>query len=67
MPAVYDLANRGCSPGFALVGFARRDWEDQDFAKVVYDAVKDHARTEFREETWEQLVQGIRFVAGRVR
>jgi glucose-6-phosphate 1-dehydrogenase len=65
MPAVYDLANRGLlPPGFALVGFARRDWEDQDFAKVVYDAVKEHARTEFREETWQQLLQGIRFVSG---
>ncbi|MGC5169742.1 glucose-6-phosphate dehydrogenase [Microbacterium sp. DT81.1] len=65
MPAVYDLANRGLlPPGFALVGFARRDWEDQDFAKVVYDAVRENARTEFREETWEQLLQGIRFVSG---
>ncbi|MFD5215038.1 glucose-6-phosphate dehydrogenase [Microbacterium sp. NPDC058345] len=65
MPAVYDLANRGLlPPGFALVGFARRDWEDQDFAEVVYDAVKKHARTEFREETWQQLLQGIRFVQG---
>lgn len=65
MPAVYDLANRGLlPPGFALVGFARRDWEDQDFAQVVYDAVKEHARTEFREETWKQLLQGIRFVSG---
>lgn len=65
MPAVYDLANRGLlPPGFALVGFARRDWEDQDFAQVVYEAVKEHARTPFREETWEQLLQGIRFVQG---
>jgi len=65
MPAVYDLANRGLlPPGFGLVGFARRDWEDEDFAKVVYDAVKAHARTEFREETWHQLLQGIRFVQG---
>ncbi|SJN24841.1 Glucose-6-phosphate 1-dehydrogenase [Microbacterium esteraromaticum] len=65
MPAVYDLANRGLlPPGFALVGFARRDWEDQDFAHVVYEAVKEHARTEFREETWQQLLQGIRFVQG---
>jgi glucose-6-phosphate 1-dehydrogenase len=65
MPAVYDLANRGLlPPGFALVGFARRDWEDQDFAKVVYDAVRQHARTEFRDETWQQLLQGIRFVSG---
>ena len=45
MPAVYDLANRGLPPGFALVGFARRDWAHQDFAKIVYAAVKEHART----------------------
>ncbi|GAA2917024.1 glucose-6-phosphate 1-dehydrogenase [Microbacterium keratanolyticum] len=65
MPAVYDLANRGLlPPGFALVGFARRDWEDQDFAEVVLSAIKQHARTPFREETWQQLLQGIRFVQG---
>src|SRR5215217_2010739 len=65
MPAVYDLANRGLlPPGFALVGFARRDWVDQDFEKVVYDAVKQYARTPFDEDVWKQLAQGIRFVQG---
>lgn len=65
MPAVYDLANRGLlPPGFALTGFARRDWADQDFAEIVHDAVKQHARTPFRESTWRQLAEGIRFVQG---
>jgi glucose-6-phosphate 1-dehydrogenase len=65
MPAVYDLANRGLlPPGFALTGFARRDWEAQDFAEVVHDAVKANARTPFRESTWRQLAEGIRFVQG---
>ncbi|WP_225754365.1 glucose-6-phosphate dehydrogenase [Actinotalea sp. Marseille-Q4924] len=65
MPAVYDLANRGLlPPGFALTGFARRDWETQDFAEVVHDAVKANARTPFRETTWKQLAEGIRFVQG---
>lgn len=65
MPAVYDLANRGLlPPGFSLVGFARRDWEHEDFAKVVHDAVKEHARTPFREEVWQQLAEGFRFVPG---
>ena len=65
MPAVYDLANRGLlPPGFSLVGFARRDWADQDFAQVVHDAVREHARTPFREATWRQLAQGFRFVPG---
>ena len=65
MPAVYDLANRGLlPPGFALVGFARREWEDEDFEKEVHDAVKKHARTPFDEDVWRQLSQGIRFVQG---
>lgn len=65
MPAVYDLANRGLlPPGFSLVGFARRDWEDQDFGKVVHDAVREHARTPWSEEVWQQLAKGIRFVSG---
>ena len=65
MPAIYDLSNRGLlPPGFSLVGFARRDWADQDFAKVVHDSVKEHARTEFREATWAQLAEGFRFVPG---
>ena len=65
MPAIYDLANRGLlSPTFALVGFARRDWADEDFGKVVYEAVKQHARTPFRQAVWERLAEGIRFVQG---
>jgi glucose-6-phosphate 1-dehydrogenase len=65
MPAVYDLANRGLlPPGFALVGFARRDWDDEDFMRVVHDSVQEFARTEFHEDVWAQLAEGIRFVSG---
>jgi glucose-6-phosphate 1-dehydrogenase len=65
LPAIYDLANRGLlPPTFALVGFARRDWTDEDFGKFVYDAVKPHARTPFRQEVWDRLAEGFRFVQG---
>ncbi|MGO8886553.1 MAG: glucose-6-phosphate dehydrogenase [Streptosporangiaceae bacterium] len=65
LPAIYDLANRGLlPPGFSLVGFARRDWDDQDFAQLTHDAVKAHARTPFREAVWTQVVEGVRFVPG---
>ncbi len=65
MPAIYDLANRGLlPPGFALVGFARRDWADQDFMQVVHDSVKEHSRTDFREDVWANLAEGVRFVPG---
>jgi len=65
MPALYDLANRGLlPPTFSLVGFARRDWADEDFAKIVLDSVRTHARTPFHQQVWANLAEGFRFVAG---
>jgi glucose-6-phosphate 1-dehydrogenase len=65
MPAIYDLANRGLlPPGFSFVGFARRDWQDEDFAQITYQAVKEYARTPFRDSVWQQLSEGVRFVSG---
>ncbi len=65
MPAIYDLANRGLlPPGFSFVGFARRDWANEDFAQLTYQAVKEYARTPFRDEVWQQLSEGVRFVSG---
>jgi glucose-6-phosphate 1-dehydrogenase len=65
MPAIYDLANRGLlPPGFSLVGFARRDWEHEDFAQITYESVKEHARTPFRDTVWQQVSEGVRFVPG---
>ncbi|MDH2430263.1 glucose-6-phosphate dehydrogenase [Sphaerisporangium sp. TRM90804] len=65
LPAIYDLGNRGLlPPGFSLVGFARRDWAHQDFAQITHDAVKEHARTPFREEVWKQICEGLHFVPG---
>ena len=50
MPAIYDLANRGLlPPSFSLVWFARRDWSHADFAKVVRESVRAHARTPFHQ------------------
>ncbi len=65
LPAIYDLANRGLlPPGFSLVGFARRDWQDEDFERLTHDAVEAHARTPFRETVWRQVAEGVRFVPG---
>ena len=66
LPAIYDLANRGLlPPAFSLVGFARRDWSEEDFEQIVFEAVKAHARTTWSEDVWQQLSKGIRFVSGR--
>lgn len=65
LPAVYDLANRGLLPaGFSLIGFGRREWSNDEFAQFVKESVQAHSRTPFRDETWNQLVGGLRFVTG---
>ncbi|MEP7194521.1 MAG: glucose-6-phosphate dehydrogenase [Actinomycetota bacterium] len=65
IPAIYDLANRGLlPPSFSLVGFARRDWSQDDFTRVVRESVRAHARTPFHQEVWRNLAEGFRFVSG---
>lgn len=65
VPAIYDLANRGLlPPTFALIGFARRDWDDEAFSREVLEDVKAHSRTPFRQVIWDRLADGCRFVQG---
>jgi glucose-6-phosphate 1-dehydrogenase len=65
IPAVYDLANRGLlPPSFVVLGFARRDWGDDDFSTLARRAAQEHARTPWREEVWARLSNNIKFVGG---
>jgi glucose-6-phosphate 1-dehydrogenase len=63
MPALYALAMRDLLPeSFGIVGAARSEETDGDFRARMKQAVKDHARDEFKEEVWEQLAAGMRYV-----
>jgi len=44
-----------CCHRVLLRRLRQEDWEDEDFAQVTYQAVKEHARTPFRDTVWEQL------------
>ena len=47
-----------------MTGFARRDWTEDHFKDFVKENVQAHCRTPFKEATWKQLADGIRFVQG---
>jgi glucose-6-phosphate 1-dehydrogenase len=65
IPAIYDLANRGLlPPGFMLLGFARRDFGNEDFSELARKAAEEHSRTPFRDEVWDRLSASIQFVQG---
>lgn len=65
LPAIYDLANRGLlPPGFALIGFGRRNWSKQVFEDYVREAVEATSRTTFNTNVWDRLAEGMQFVSG---
>ena len=65
LPAVYDLGNRGLlPPGFVMIGFARRDWGDGEFADMAKKHAKAGARTPWREDVWQRISDVTRFVPG---
>jgi glucose-6-phosphate 1-dehydrogenase len=64
MPALYSLAFRQLLPQkFAVVGVARTEESDEGFRERMKEAVQEFGRDEFREEVWDSLAEGMRYVA----
>ena len=63
-PALYALAVRNLlPPKFGVVGVARSPMSDDEFRERMKQAILDHARDEFRQDAWDELAEGIRYVA----
>jgi len=64
IPALYSLAYRQLLPEkFAVVGVARSEMSDDDFRQRMEAAVREHARDPFRDDLWQRLAQGMRYVS----
>jgi glucose-6-phosphate 1-dehydrogenase len=62
VPALYALAVRRLLPDhFAVVGAARSEESDDEFRERMKEAVKRHARDEFRQDVWDELAAGMRY------
>jgi len=63
IPALYALAVRDLLPEkFGIVGAARTEESDDDFRQRMKEAVQEHARDPFDEDTWKKLADGMRYV-----
>jgi glucose-6-phosphate 1-dehydrogenase len=62
-PALYALAVRGLLPDrFGVVGVARTKLSDDEFRARMEEAVKEFGRDAFRQDVWERLAAGVRYV-----
>jgi glucose-6-phosphate 1-dehydrogenase len=65
MPALYNLARERLLPsGFSVIGFARRDWSDEEFRERMKAAVAEHSREPLREDIWSAFAERIHYVRG---
>ena len=65
LPAFYDLFHRGLMPsGFALLGFARREWGRGDFLSWVKGEIEQNCRTGFDEGVFSLMAPHFYFAKG---
>jgi glucose-6-phosphate 1-dehydrogenase len=63
-PALYSLAFRGLLPeSFGIVGVARSELSDDEFCARMKEAVQEFGRDKLRDDIWDQLAQGMRYLA----
>lgn len=62
MPALYNLAHANLLPAnFAILGFARSDWDDGQLRDEMHAAVEEHSRTEVVEPIWESFAERLHY------
>jgi glucose-6-phosphate 1-dehydrogenase len=63
-PALYSLAFRRLLPEkFGVVGVARTEGSDEQFRDDMKEAVKKYGRDEFRDDIWDKIADGMRWVS----
>ena len=64
LPALYALALRRLLPErFGLVGVARTEQTTKQWIAEMKKAVREHARDDFDAQVWNELTEGMRYVA----
>ncbi len=63
VPSLYALAYQKLLPEpFAILGVARREWDDDTFRDAMRPFVQD--RKDFSDAVWRQFAQSLHFVSG---
>jgi glucose-6-phosphate 1-dehydrogenase len=64
-PAFYNLAREGLLPGgYAIVGYAPEDWDDESFREHVRRSIQTFSRSSLDEEVWQRFAHSLFFVSG---
>lgn len=66
IPSLYALGCKNLLPrSFAIVGFARTEWDDDRFRENMYKSVKKEAE-HFHKEIWDSFAKRLYYVSGDI-
>src|SRR4051794_34751419 len=64
MPQLYELTSDTPLPaGFSIVGFARRDWDDEKFRAEMKAAVEGGQKAPVDSAAWQSFAQRLNYVS----
>jgi len=65
LPALYDLAyDRRLPARFAILGFARSKWDENEFRRVVKTGIEEFSRRSIDDAVWESFSSKLRYLSG---
>lgn len=65
LPALYNLAVDGLLPErYAVVGYARTDWDAEGFREHARRAVEEFSRTPVNEADWKPFADSLSYLSG---
>src|SRR5215470_11810203 len=63
VPALYNLQReRLLPPGFNVIGFARRDWNDDFFRSSLLEDARQYSRSGVEDTLWQSFAEGISYI-----
>ncbi len=67
LPALFQLGCKGRLPkGLRVVGFARRDYSDDQFREFMWDGVQEFGDLAVRRDEWAEFAQQLFYVGGNL-
>lgn len=67
MPALCRLLNQGCLEQVRILGFGRQPMSDDEFLKLVHEALQSSKKTEgLDEQRWQEFSKRLHYMAGEL-
>ena len=67
IPSLFSLFLKGRLPEtLDIVGFARRDWDDDHFRKLLHEGVREHIPEQYNESKWKAFEERLNYFRGNL-